>query len=153
MVWPAKARGEASIRHGNEGVILVKAYPHAIAADALRRIRFVIAMGKHADAAFACVAQAMGVQMPMELPAQGSDEVLFWQIGAPERPIWVKVSEPASVHRLQPGKHAFCDAGPIRSFARVLRDGVVRRAVSKLPVRGEVDADGPAKSRPTRRQR
>lgn len=116
-VLAAKAKDKASAGLGDGGgTILVTAYPHAIAADALRQIGVVVAMGKDAHAALACVAEAMGTPMPVELPVPGPDEVVFWRPGSPERPLCVKVNEPVQIHRRHRGKYAVGDVGSSRSF-------------------------------------
>ncbi|ORE93951.1 HAD-superfamily hydrolase, subfamily IIB [Aurantimonas sp. 22II-16-19i] len=114
-VLPAK--DEASVGFADEGgTILVTAYPHAVAADALRRIAVVVAMGRDAHETLACVAKATGAARPTGIPVPGPGEVLVWRVASPEPPLCVKISEPAQFHRRHRGKYALGDVGSFRSF-------------------------------------
>ncbi|MCB8839893.1 HAD-IIB family hydrolase [Aurantimonas sp. VKM B-3413] len=115
-VLPASADGEQVARmEGTNGTILVTAYPHALAPEALAGIAAVVVVGAPSDHALACLAAA-GKSPPSELPEVGAGEVIFWRPASGEPPACVKVAVPVQVHRRHRGKYAVGDVGSFRSF-------------------------------------
>ncbi|MEX6508401.1 HAD-IIB family hydrolase [Jiella sp. M17.18] len=115
--FPAGAEGErAAAMEGSAGTILVTAYPHALAHDALRRLGSVIVLGQDVKDTLGAVAEALGAPLPAEIPAGGEGEVLYWRPASGEPPARVAVAAPVQIHRRHRGKYAVGDVGSFRSF-------------------------------------
>ena len=96
--------------------IFITAYPQAVAADVLRRVRTLVVVGEEACETLLAVAASTGVEAPPAVPHPGQDEVLCWRLRDGVEPECVKVAGPAQVHRRHRGKYAAGNVGSRRSF-------------------------------------
>jgi len=130
---PAKLQGVGQILPGRlEAVILITVHPESLAADVLRMVRTVVALGGSAGDVVSTFCKAAGLTVPDDLSTLGEDEVLVFSAGDGAQP--VKAERPAQTHKRHIRKYAEGELGPDRSFYFRGPDGALNLRAQNLAV-------------------
>ena len=97
-------------------VVFVTVHPDALAPVALHGVETVLAVGDAAAETVAKFCHAVGIDPPSDIPAPGSDEVLFWVRDTGVAPRAVKALRPRQSRRRHRRKYAEGDVGADMSF-------------------------------------
>jgi hypothetical protein len=116
QVLPA-ARAEAWRQLAGDipAAILVTAFPHLLAGEALKTVSTLLMVGGDA-ALLAEVARMLGVPVPLDCPERKPAEALYWRIKPNQPPVPLQPASPAQTHRRHAGKYAAGNVGKERSF-------------------------------------
>jgi hypothetical protein len=95
------------------GVILITVHPEALAAQALRTVDTVVALGPKAGQVIAAYCTAIGAPAPSDLPLPDENEVLYYAAGDTRI---LRVERPQQEHKRHTRKYAEGRLGLDRSF-------------------------------------
>jgi hydroxymethylpyrimidine pyrophosphatase-like HAD family hydrolase len=130
---PAKwERLAQSLPEELDAAILITVHPEAIAAEVLRRVRIVAALGDSAGDVVTHFCEAIGSAVPRNLPALTEDEVLIFSVEGVARP--VKPDPPSQSHKRHTRKYAEGELGPDRSFYFRGPDGALNLRAQNLMI-------------------
>jgi HAD superfamily hydrolase (TIGR01484 family) len=101
-----KSRDSASLALSKElpGTILITVHPGAVAADALRLITAVLALGPKADEVVETFCRQIKMPLPEGLRAPEGEHILFWRPGEPPR--LVEAEKPRQSRKRHSRKYA-----------------------------------------------
>jgi HAD superfamily hydrolase (TIGR01484 family) len=115
-----------------DATILITVHPEALAAEVLKRVRTVVALGDSAGDVVARFCQAIGLAVPENLPALAEDEVLIFIVDGDVLP--VKPDPPSQSHKRHIRQYAEGELGPDRSFYFRGPDGALNLRAQNLTV-------------------
>jgi hydroxymethylpyrimidine pyrophosphatase-like HAD family hydrolase len=115
-----------------DAAILITVHPEALAAEVLKRVRIVVALGDSAGDVVARFCEAIGSAVPEDLPALAEDEVLIFTVDGDVRP--VKPDPPSQSHKRHTRKYAEGELGADRSFYFRGPDGALNLRAQNLIV-------------------
>jgi hydroxymethylpyrimidine pyrophosphatase-like HAD family hydrolase len=100
------------------GMMLITVHPEHVAPAVLSSIDMVVAIGRSSDETLRAFGEAVGGQLPRDLPKTAEPgEALLW-LRRPEArdPIWFRTTPPRAEHRRHVRKYATGELGEDKSF-------------------------------------
>ncbi|MGA7330027.1 MAG: HAD hydrolase family protein [Rhodomicrobium sp.] len=97
-----------------DAAVFITVYPDAVAPEALRMVKTVVALGPHAKEIIETFCKTVGVEPPRELPQPREKEVLVYSVNG--EAFTINPERPEQQHRRHIRKYAVGDLGPERSF-------------------------------------
>ena len=99
-----------------QDVIYITVHPDQVAAEALRTVEYVIALGEGAFEVIALFCRVLGEAPPTANGSLERDEILFWRRSAPTYAVPVKIVRATKKRRRHVRKYAEGDLGKELSF-------------------------------------
>jgi HAD superfamily hydrolase (TIGR01484 family) len=96
------------------GVILITVHPEAVAVEALRTVKAVLALGPEAGTVVATYCKAIGALAPRGLPQPDENEGLYYTVAGDAR--LLRLDRPQQEHKRHTRKYAEGRLGSDRSF-------------------------------------
>jgi phosphoglycolate phosphatase (TIGR01487 family) len=88
------------------GAVFITVHPDMIAADALKLVTAVIAIGPEADKVIKTFCKSAGIKPPAKLSAPKDKRVLFWRPDGDKKPRLLKVIQPKQSRKRHSRKYA-----------------------------------------------
>jgi len=97
-------------------VIFITVHPEAVAIEALRTVKFIVALGDKAHDVFTQFCELAGIEAPGDHSLYDDDEVLVWDLDAGKQIRAVKAERPRQAHKRHTRKYAEGELGEDHSF-------------------------------------
>jgi HAD superfamily hydrolase (TIGR01484 family) len=88
------------------GSLLITVHPKQVAADVLRLVSAVVALGPKADEVIEAFCESAGIEPPGDLTPPTDESVLFWRPGSKTAPRLVKADRPKQSRKRHTRKYA-----------------------------------------------